>query len=380
MMTSNNNSTIQQLYIAYFQRPADPAGREFWSGALETIAPPAISAEFSRSPEYRGLVAGKDYGDAVDALYLNLLGRHADSEGLAFYRGALEAGKATLDFVAADILKGAVGSDAEIIDNKVIAAELFTTALGIDPASIQVYAQNGNQGREFLASVSGDRSLYEAIGKLSDMLEIVVTKTAGSASLPTLGTQEMVQELFLAYFKRPAMVSELEAWSAALASSSLEAVSLQLSQTEEYAASVKDLNAQQIVDRLYMNLFARHGDEAGLKFYGEALSNGAIKLEQLVCDFIGGVQGGDREALENRAIGAELFTISLQSDPVTRVSYAAFQQPGRDFIEHITSDASVYQALRGLPNVLQEMVSYKAEAGHAELVGLAPQDHGFWGA
>lgn len=390
MTTLTKTETIQQLYLAYFQRPADPMGLQFWSQAIDTVGIASISASFANSTEYRALTEGKSHAEVIDTLYLNIFGQHADPDGLALYKAGLESGKTTVDVIAREILAGAVGGDKEIVNNKQVAAELFTTALGIEPTNLLGYLEFVNRGKELLASVSSDASLYAALGKLPNLLEIVVTASPAAVqssvpydfypSLP-LNNEGMVQKLFLAYFDRPASVDELKSWSEALDKTTIAAVSKQLSQLKEYTDSVQGLSQAAQVDKFYMNLFGRNGDAAGMKFYGDLLASGKLTIDQLVPSFFNDAQPNDREVLENRMLGAELFTTALKIEPQLKEIYNSYKLPGRTFLDAITGDASLYQAVRDLPEMLQDLVEMmNTPVGPAQLVGVAAPDQGLFGA
>ncbi|WP_342115040.1 DUF4214 domain-containing protein [Pseudoduganella sp. OTU4001] len=364
MTTPTKIESIQQLYLAYLQRPADPLGLQYWMHIMDTQGIDAIGAAFAKSPEYRALTAGKSNAEVVETLYLNLFGQRPDAVGLAFYKNALDSGKTTVDAVAAEILKGAVGSDLEIVKNKVVATDLFTTALGIDPGNLLGYADYLSRGKDFVGMVSSDASLYNALAALPNVLELVMHPIGSGAqgavahdaypSLP-LNNDDAVQRLFLAYFDRPATVDELALWSDTYAKSGFAAVSKQLSQLKEYTDSVQNLSHAQVVDQLYMNLFGRHGESAGVAFYADALSSGKTTVDQLLLGFINGALGMDHDVLENRMIGAELFTTALKIEPQLIEIYNLYKVPGKAFLDTVTSDASLYQALRDLPKMLHEV-------------------------
>ena len=83
-----NTAAVQRLYVAYFNRPADPAGLQAWELQLGTTA--ATQAQlttlantgFSGSAEYAALYAGQSNAQIVNNLYLNLFGRSAEAAGL----------------------------------------------------------------------------------------------------------------------------------------------------------------------------------------------------------------------------------------------------------------------------------------------------------
>ncbi len=360
--------SIQQLYLAYFQRPADLAGLGYWTYALENgFSLTGIRDQFAKASEFQNLIAGKSHAQVVDTFYMNLFGRHADVTGLTFYANALDHGDATVSQVVNDIIQGASGGDVDIIYNKVVAGELFTTALGIEPGNVVKYVNDSNSGKAFLASVTNDASLYTALGKLPDYLEVVISASAkaeggrpvqGDVVIDPVATsaEAAVQQLYLAYLKRPADVAGLNFWQKTVATGTTELASKVFSQSAEYQETVKGLGNEQIIDNFYLNLFGHHGDSAGVKFYSDALAAGKTSLDQVVRSIIAGAQVQDHEVLDNRTVAAQLFTTSLNIENALQLAYPSHLAAGRTFVDSITGDDSVYTAVRGLPAVLENMV------------------------
>lgn len=132
---------IQALYVAYFNRPADVLGLQFW---LDRANQPGKSAdtvanEFSNSKEYRDLYANKTSGEIVDAIYMNLFGRHAETAGLVYWALKLDKGELNIGNVARIISTSAQNEDKIAIDSKVDAASQFTASL-TDAAEILGYS------------------------------------------------------------------------------------------------------------------------------------------------------------------------------------------------------------------------------------------------
>ncbi len=78
----------QQLYVAYFNRPADTLGLAYWM----TKDAAAASAAFAASTEYAATYAGMSTAARVDAIYTNLFGRPAEPAGLTYWGGLIESG------------------------------------------------------------------------------------------------------------------------------------------------------------------------------------------------------------------------------------------------------------------------------------------------
>lgn len=124
---------IQQIYISYFGRPADPEGLSFWAGVAEPNGGSleAIMPSFTTAPEAIKLYGGASGVDArIDAIYQNVFGRSPDAEGKAFWKGLVEKGEISLENLTLSILTGANGNaDAVLVQNKLIIAQAFTAKI-----------------------------------------------------------------------------------------------------------------------------------------------------------------------------------------------------------------------------------------------------------
>src|SRR5688572_30816043 len=128
-------NAIQKLYVAYFNRPADAAGLEWWEGVVAGANgdTPMISAAFAASNEYKTTCAAMTQQQIVRTVYTNLFGREGEPAGVEYWANALVQGLMTIDAVVTEIAKGAQGSDLEAYENKVAAATAFTNALDTHP-------------------------------------------------------------------------------------------------------------------------------------------------------------------------------------------------------------------------------------------------------
>src|SRR5471030_1878465 len=133
---------IQQLYVAYFNRPADPSGLAYWETVVENAKgdTSAVSAAFAASAEYKAAYAGLDANHIVNTVYNNLFGHDADIGGLNFYTTLLNNGSLTINQIVATIAGGAQSTDAVAYNDKVAAASAFTTAIAATTASTLAYS------------------------------------------------------------------------------------------------------------------------------------------------------------------------------------------------------------------------------------------------
>ncbi|MFZ3000242.1 MAG: DUF4214 domain-containing protein, partial [Undibacterium umbellatum] len=149
---ANTAADIQKLYIAYFNRPADPSGLAYWMAQSFTLN--QIADSFSKQAEYATAYAGKTTEETVNTIYNNLFGHKADVAGLNYWTGQLLGGKVTMGQAALAILAGATGADKVAVDSKVAASTSFTTAIDTNE-EIVAYSkpENTNLAKEWLSKV-----------------------------------------------------------------------------------------------------------------------------------------------------------------------------------------------------------------------------------
>ena len=157
---------VQEIYIGYYQRPADPAGLVYWAARLDASGGnmDEIIAAFANSPEAQALypnISVATIDAIINQIYQNLFGRDAEPEGIAFYHNGFVNGTFTAATIMTNILDGATGLDALSVDNKVAAANIFTETVdpGLDHADIQVtYSGEADAiaARDFLDGVTWD--------------------------------------------------------------------------------------------------------------------------------------------------------------------------------------------------------------------------------
>jgi len=141
MAAATYYNQVQEIYVAYYGRPADPAGLQYWAGKLDAIGGnlTTIIKAFGDSTESTALYAGASNSAIVTAIYQQLFNRAPDSAGLAFYTGELTAGRMTGSSIALNVADGAVSTDATYLANKITVANAFTDALTVDPSAALAY-------------------------------------------------------------------------------------------------------------------------------------------------------------------------------------------------------------------------------------------------
>lgn len=176
---------IQRLYVAYFNRPAEPAGVAYWDKAITAAngSLAGVSAAFAASSEYTNIYAGMDANHIIAQVYQNLFGHAPDLAGLNYWSQRLSNQQMTIDDVVTQIAGGAQGSDLVAFNSKTTAASAFTNAL---QSASQALAYTGNNalaiGKFFIASVVDDATLKAAIDPVT--LQKVIDSLSGGTPWP----------------------------------------------------------------------------------------------------------------------------------------------------------------------------------------------------
>ncbi len=142
---------LQKLYLAYFGRPGDPLGINYWlSRSNESITIKEISKHFSIQDEYTKYIGyDKSIDYKINKFYLNLFNRKADFDGLNYWMKMVNS----KDYQISDIVNDLVAltnesdssnsfqaeKDISIMQNKILAAELFTNQISKSITLINLY-------------------------------------------------------------------------------------------------------------------------------------------------------------------------------------------------------------------------------------------------
>ncbi|BBB68274.1 hypothetical protein UNDYM_4021 [Undibacterium sp. YM2] len=188
---------IQNLYIAYFNRPADKAGLAYWKDVSLSLL--QIAQSFSEQKEYASAFAGFTAEQTINALYNNLFNHKADADGLAYWSGQIKSGKVSIGAAAIAILNGATGADQMAVQSKNVAAIAFTKKLATDAAAAYAYSMGGsvfNLAKSWLAPVIDNASGTDAVNNLGIAIEKLISnapygsdRLANAIIVPVIGGQ-----------------------------------------------------------------------------------------------------------------------------------------------------------------------------------------------
>ncbi|MFL6634915.1 MAG: DUF4214 domain-containing protein, partial [Massilia sp.] len=187
-MATTYYENIQKLYVAYFNRPADPAGLAYWEGIVEAAKgdTTSVSAAFAADTEYKTTYSGLSNADVVNKVYQNLFGRDAEAAGKAYWADLLDKKTITIDQVVTAVASGAQGTDLTTYNNRVTAAGAFTAAVDTDAEKAGYTGADANAvAKTFLSGVTDAASLAAAIDTANLNITVAKSVAAGPFALNT---------------------------------------------------------------------------------------------------------------------------------------------------------------------------------------------------
>jgi hypothetical protein len=165
--------TVQEAYMAYYGRPADLGGQQYWAQQLRNAngSLSAIIQSFGNSEEAIRLFGNMSNDQTVTTLYRQILGRepeclsYASTCGWGWWVNELASGRRTRQTIALDLLNGAQNEDRLTVNNRARAANAFTGQwAALDTPSNLTSQQVEALWRDYLGRVnSRSSSMEEAI-------------------------------------------------------------------------------------------------------------------------------------------------------------------------------------------------------------------------
>jgi S-layer protein len=214
---SSYANLVEELYVAYFGRPADYNGLQNFEAALAAANAPTDVAglnaayatnaavktlidSFGTSKESANLYGSSTTAALVTAIFEHVLNRAPAASGLAFWVNAIDSGSVTTGNAALAIAAGAQANstaqgliDAQTVANKLAVAINFTAESGLSAASVAAYSGSAAAGtaRALVTAVTNTTipasyavNVQQTVAQITDALGATVTNlTAGTDTL-----------------------------------------------------------------------------------------------------------------------------------------------------------------------------------------------------
>lgn len=191
MAAATHFDTVQKIYIAFYQRPADPAGLKYWAERIDQAGgdAQAVVSAFATSPEavaLYGTIDDTTIGSVIDKIYDALFNTTPDDAGKKFYVDGFKAGTFTAGTIALNVLNGATGDDAVAIANKLQVSNEFTQQIDGRPLNDPYFGA----GTKFNVTYAGDADAQAA----RDLLK-TVTFSPASVLDPAEVTAQIIAKI-----------------------------------------------------------------------------------------------------------------------------------------------------------------------------------------
>ena len=200
---------VQQLYVGYFGRPADPAGLAYFTASYQAFGAPTTMPElltaYGQRPDIRTLVdifaASQESAELypgggykfIRAVYNNLFNRDPDLDGGEYWANKLNYNVISRANAVMAIIAGAQGSDAQKIADKLAAASAFTREVDARSLHRAYDGQLSNAlARGFLAAVPSFADTEASSASLGATLTQIAQLAAGNYSDVDAGARRIV--------------------------------------------------------------------------------------------------------------------------------------------------------------------------------------------
>ena len=181
-MANATSTQLQELYVAYFGRAADPTGLDYWKE--KGISTAAFAANMYAQPEFKSAYGSLSTESQVNQIYKNLFDREADVTGLTYWTQQIKLGNLQLAEIATHLIWAAQNNsgssdDKTALTNRTNAAIAYTAKIKESTSSILAYQPlvNGLGEKDFDAGVN----ITEAKAFLSGIDKDVTHTDAGIA-------------------------------------------------------------------------------------------------------------------------------------------------------------------------------------------------------
>lgn len=174
-----------------------------------------------------------------------------------------------------------------------------------------------------------------------------------------------IQGVYIALFGRPADPAGLAFFNEQTNNGADLTAIGDLASTAEYQSRFEGMSNTQVINALYQSLFGRPAEAAGLEYFAAALEAGTLNINNIAIAILDGAQGDDKLVIDNKLKAANMFTESLDT-ATERQAYQgeAAADAGRAFLEGITKQ----------PNSLPNQAA--TDAAIAAIVALDPGSEG----
>jgi hypothetical protein len=304
---------VIRLYYAAFARMPDHGGLQNWSNALRAgvLTLTGAAGQFASSTEFLLRYGSLNNTQYVQQLYRNVLGREADTAGLADWVGQLDAGASRgailVGFSESDEFKGELAGQVEILRLYYLLLQRMPTAAELQDwiGFLKGYGQTDSIYRQGHPSGMSNASYVTLVfqGFLRREVDAAALSAFGAALAAGTATHGSLVEavmnsdefnrfvapaarLYLAALRRVPDQPGLDNWVNYLRSgTSLQVMADAFASSQEFINRYGAMSNGDYVAQLYRDVLGREGDAAGLAHWTGLLGSGGTTRGQILIGF-----------------------------------------------------------------------------------------------
>ncbi|NRR29090.1 DUF4214 domain-containing protein [Oxalobacteraceae bacterium] len=183
-------------------------------------------------------------------------------------------------------------------------------------------------------------------------------------------TAAQIQALYVAYFNRPADYFSLPAWQTKADALGLAYVANAFSVAKEYTDLYAGKSLADTVNSIYLNLFNRPAEAAGLVHWVNLIQSGQTDIGHVALDILNGAQNADLISVTSKVAAATTFTTSLanSADGIRGYDGDAANAVVKVWLAGVTTEANLATATSAASLAA---VTASAVAAHDNVSGTA---------
>ena len=339
------NDEAQALWIAFNDRPINATEQSVMQ--IATTMPGFVNPQSL----FYMFNANGDLNTMITEFYNNLFGRSPSPSELSYWSNYDYNNNISIGELAWDIMNNASGTDAATLNNRIQAADVFDNTLG------QNYTPLLDQtAQNFINSISSSTNVAGITpttienyvnNPSSTSLANTTSTTTSTSSTPTsslTNDSNQIQDLYIAFYGRPADLGGLNYWTNVLANNGDNVQSIlqnfaNSTEAQNLYGTITPSNVGTVINQIYDNLFNRGVDPTGLQYWTNVYNTYHMSPGVLAYDILQAALAAnntDTQTIENKLQAANVFTDTLGQN------YSSSTIPtAHNFIINISSNTDV---------------------------------------
>ena len=236
------------------------------------------------------------------------------------------------------------------------------TATGTAPISFALSGQPAG------VSINGTTGVMTIAGTTAvGSHKFNITATDGGNNKATMAftlvvntaADDFIQKAYIAFFNRPADVPGLTYWKNYPGNA--QDMLAEFSKSAEYLSDYAGMSNQQVISKVYQNLFGRLPETEGLNYWTQQMEAGWITIANVAYEILGGARNEDKTIIQNKALVANMFTAALntpqKAEAYNQAGPMGLPNAAKTWLAAVNEEnASVSEASGKLNALIQQLV------------------------